>query len=80
MVARRAALRALVGVHNPMNVHSYWHETEDRWCEGGQVCEECANSDCEEGWTGQWPCLSLRHVAAIWAWHPDYRPEWAADA
>jgi hypothetical protein len=23
---------------------------------------------------------ALRHVAAIWAWHPDCRPEWAADA
>ncbi len=41
-------------------------------------CGTCHES--EEGWAAtvpvQWPCSTVRHVAAVWSDHPDYRAEW----
>lgn len=33
----------------------------------------------QEDWSGDpWPCLTVRHLAAVYSDHPDYRPEWSA--
>lgn len=75
-LTRVVALRALAGEHEPIKVGSYFNEATQRLEGDGQVCELCSNRDREYGWEGQWPCTQLRHVAAIWASHPDYRAEW----
>ena len=62
-LARCAALRELVGRH-------------ERFVEYGEVmCRSCAYPSETTGdlTGGDWPCDVVRGVAAIWAWHPDYR-------
>lgn len=44
------------------------------WVDSG-TCQSCG--DCPQI---PYPCDTLRHVAAIWSWHPDYRAEWAPSA
>lgn len=39
------------------------------------TCETCRDPD---GQPAQWPCYTLRVLAAEWADHPDYRREWWA--
>lgn len=74
-LARVAALRALVDLHEPTKCASYWHETKGGFVDNGLICDICANHDREDGVTGEWPCTTMRHIAAIWRDHPDFPAE-----
>lgn len=74
-LARVAALRALVDLHEPTTCTSYWHETNGGFVDNGLICDICANHDREDGVTGEWPCATMRHLAAIWRDHPDFPTE-----
>ncbi len=68
MLARCAALRALVAPHVPVPL-----VTSSRWVE----CARCIDVREERE---DWPCDVVRGVAAIWSWHPEYQAGWAVDA
>ena len=38
-------------------------------------CTECGDADDSPM---EWPCPTMRILAAVYADHPDYQPEWAA--
>jgi hypothetical protein len=67
-IARVAALRALVAPHE--RIEEY----------GEAMCRQCSYPSETSGdlTGGYWPCDTLRHVAAIWGWHPDFREAWAS--
>jgi hypothetical protein len=46
------------------------HERAGNHFTGDFICNEC-DSD-------SYPCRTLRHAAAIWAWHEDYQEAWKA--
>jgi hypothetical protein len=74
------AIAAHVAMHDPARVlreveakraiMEQHPEGEDGWC-GDQM----ALTGCK--WE-RWPCPTLRHLAAAYSDHPDYREEWAA--
>jgi hypothetical protein len=73
-LARVAALRALVALHE-----------ETDWNGVGPLCDVCkVATGIGDDHEGEWPCATLRHLAAIWRigpdgkQHPDWREEWAA--
>ena len=52
---------------------------EDAW-KSTYVCEACLTDrdGYSDDWgPDQWPCRTVRSLAAIWAGHDDYRKEWA---
>lgn len=61
-LARVAALRAILDSHEMRTTPN----------SGISYC-----SDCCDGVIFPGPCATIRHVAAIWRDHPDYRTEWA---
>jgi len=59
-----AAKRAIIAIHVP---------DEDRDC---LVCIT-ERAGYQEQWAWDpWPCQTIRHLAAAWSDHPDYRPQW----
>ncbi len=58
-----AALRAVVALH----------ANQDDGCPACVTTVDLCVGDYE---LETWPCPHLRHIAAIWADHPDYREEW----
>ena len=71
-----AALRAVVGLHKPYDVRVY-RETQDigpdhRPTGPYDVVPFCAGCDIDQ----EWPCPTLRHLAAAWAGHEDYDEGW----
>lgn len=62
-----AAKRAILALHRPesggdCSVCSVCLTVRDRW---------------KEDWPlDPWPCATLRHLAAVWADHPEFRQEW----
>ena len=67
-----AAKRAILALHNrthECSVSSLEHHPEKgEWL---YISTEYVDEDGPE-----WPCTTLRHLAAIWSDHPDYRAEW----
>lgn len=63
------AKRAILGWHHPE-----WGDYVDG--DGiERATHECA--ECEPpGTPDNWPCRTVRALAAIWRDHPGYRPEW----
>ena len=69
VLAECAAKRAIIAEHGRDD-----HSTAD-YCE---TCAEWWKSEVGEGPPGvAWPCPSLRAIAAVYADHPNYDPEWA---
>ncbi len=69
MLREVAALRAIVAEHAPV-----W----DDYVDGDDI--ERATYECDvcapPGTPDNWPCRTVRHVASIWAGHPDYDLAW----
>jgi hypothetical protein len=61
-----AAKRAIVALHPPTNTYAPL----------GPDCGACGYLIGELFSTVDWPCPTLRHLAAVYADHPDYREEW----
>lgn len=45
------------------------------------VADQCISCGYGDSWGAQeygptYPCATLRFLAAVWADHPDYQPEW----
>ena len=57
--------RDIIAEHQPNEHHA-------------DVCGTCDPGSCGCSFTEYWPCPILRHLAAIYDWHPDYRAEWAS--
>jgi hypothetical protein len=64
VLADCAAKRAILAEHEP-------YDTEDGGV--GIVCSSCAGGG---GFNTDWPCRTVLVVAAVYADHPDYQPEW----
>ncbi len=67
------ALTALVDLHKPE-----WFAGGPPHGFGDDVCVLCGTVTTTGDLDGEWPCESLKLVAAIWRDHADYRTEWAA--
>ena len=67
------AKRAILAAHGPDPTGKFGSDGQPR-------CLVCLTDrdGYEEQWEAdEWPCLTLRSVAAIWSDHPDYDREWA---
>lgn len=66
-LARVEALRALVALHQPaMYDSAEWpHDVVP-------MCAEDVSRDSEDGASGEWPCDTIRLLAAFWPDHPDH--------
>ena len=44
------------------------------------TCRTCTDQDVSDPSSGEqyidWPCPTIRHLAAVWSDHPDYRDGW----
>lgn len=65
-----AAKRAILELHKLVYTDFIDRDGEDRT---SGDCDECDTG----GFADNWPCTTLRHLAAIWNSHADYRAEWA---
>lgn len=72
-LARCDALTALVDLHKPE-----WFAGGPPHGFGDDVCALCGTVTTTGDLDGEWPCESLKLIAAIWRDHADYRPEWSA--
>ena len=70
MLAEVTAKRAILAEHSP-------HEVQEGPEKGTQACG--AETDWNDSYlmVAAWPCPTVRHLAAVYAGHPDYDPEWA---
>jgi Family of unknown function (DUF6221) len=63
------AKRAILAIHRPV-----WNDYVD----GDGI--ERATHECREcrppGTPDNWPCRTVKALAAVWSDHPDYRQEW----
>lgn len=62
------AKRAIVGAHQSYVMAE------------GEVCENCRGEEKDEWFREPWPCATVRHLAAVYASHPDYDPAWAPES
>jgi hypothetical protein len=69
VLAECQAKRAIVGLHRQVNVFSFAPSGD---------CAECGDPEAEGWWVRRvdWPCPTLRHLGAVYAYHPDYNPAW----
>jgi len=69
VLAATSAMRAIVALH---------YMVSDDYLDGDGIeraafiCHECDNS----GRPDNWPCPTMRAVAATWSSHPDYQQSW----
>jgi Family of unknown function (DUF6221) len=66
-----AAKRAILAEHAP--------RAYDRYGRIGIYCRACVTGHepyMDDDTPDSWPCATVRHLAAVWGDHPDYRPEW----
>ena len=73
-----AALRAIVNGHEPDVCEHIEDGTQHEYCE---ICSNVTpmwddGPRALVGDEGDWPCPTLRHIAAVWADHPDYDGSW----
>lgn len=80
--------RAILALHRVYSEPERWGDSHPDWRMRGQAtggttywCEEC-DHDRDYGHIGgpDEGCRTLRHLAAIWSDHPDYRAEWKLGA
>lgn len=72
------ALRAVLDLHEAATDHTgspILHSIDAGAPHPG--CTTCGAPG--EWYHHEWPCETLRALAAIWSDHPDYQPEWAPD-
>lgn len=84
-----AAKRAIIGLHRPELTTVEWWDAPDTG--EALTCPTCAAVPNEwdlpvgaagvkpDGWVSGYvltPCPTLRHLAAIWAEHPDFDASW----
>ena len=72
VLAECAAKRAIIELHAPISLPGV------KGKEAG--CPLCGNYERGYGWETAGPCGTLRALAAVYADHPDYQPEWAASS
>jgi len=65
-----AAKRAILALHSFVYPTTYPEPSGQPTC---NVCH-CGTWDWEPC---NWPCQTVRHLAAVYSGHPDYRQEWA---
>jgi hypothetical protein len=65
-----AAKRRIVELHTGTPYY-------ERRYPGYVVCVRCGNPDTGEAAEVEWPCETLRAIASVYAYDPDYRDEWA---
>lgn len=70
VLAECAAKRAIVELHAAFPRIAGWDEAPTVHC---ATCSECCTTDWD---TNTYPCPTIRHLATIYADHPDYSPEW----
>jgi hypothetical protein len=70
VLAEVAAKRAIVDLHSPSegDCRTCAHLTDDEDPDGNWYTDVLGEP---------WPCPTLRHLAAVYADQPGYRPEWA---
>jgi hypothetical protein len=68
VLAECAAKRRIVERHAPEDYNTAFVGSEVI-----QVCTECAGGGSPGA---DWPCGTMRDLAAVYADHPDYRDEW----
>ncbi len=69
MLREAGAMRAILDEHGPGYPVTFPKPS------GQPACGVCHAG----GWDWepeQWPCPTVRHLAAVWSDHPDCRPEW----
>ncbi len=67
-----AAKRAILDAHG-------WHTGHHHGNDGPRRCLVCITDqeDYADMWLSDlWPCLTVRHLAAVYSGHPDYRTQW----
>ncbi len=71
VLAECAAKRAIVELHDILG----WTADRNPQC---SVCAENEDADYDGAALVDWPCPTLRHLATIYAAHPEFRAEWLA--
>lgn len=69
VLAECTAKRAIIDEHGPQEVASL---DRDSWAKPFIVCRRCAIGDRQV----VAPCPTLKSLAAVYADHPDYNPDW----
>ena len=64
-----AAKRAILAQHG-------WFIPDVGWSKGERCCNCCGAGMDDVYLTAPWPCETVKALAAIWSYHPDYREEW----
>ena len=65
--AECAAKRAIVAAHQ-------WYDYTSDHPQG--VCANCRGDEEDEWYREEWPCRTIKALAAIYKDHPDYNPDW----
>ena len=74
-LAECQAKRAIVDMHKPTTLEDLWGAARADLAKR-LVCDYDSSPDSHLGDTAEWPCTTLRHLAAVYADHPDYQEEW----
>ncbi len=74
MLREIAAKRAIMTEHESVILHAGHPLVEPSPGAWRRVCRSCAPPTGLT--THAWPCLTLRHLAGVYADHPDCREEW----
>jgi hypothetical protein len=67
-----AAKRAILDVHSPCYPVTYPEPS------GQPTCAVC-QTGLWDGEAEDWPCATIRAIAAVYGDHPDYRKEWSVN-
>jgi hypothetical protein len=70
VLAEVAAKRAILTLHSPENLEYVNTDGDDRT---GTICATC------DSLVGNWPCDTLKLLAAVYADHPDYKSAWRVE-
>lgn len=85
VLAQVAAMRAMVELHGVDE--TTWPKADGMKPYVERHCTECGKGEYPFGDRTEngrfeptdWPCPTLRHLAAIWDWHDEYDPTWAVE-
>lgn len=75
VLADIASKRALLDLHQDLGADFYSPDHPDADQDG--VVRPNGLHECAECHHAEWPCPTVRHLAAVYSRHPDYDPEWA---
>lgn len=74
VLAECEAKRRIVAEHAPFE-RPYYDRAASEFRTGTAGCGRCISDDRD---VVDWPCATMRALAAVYADHPDYREEWRA--